>query len=44
LGALLRAAHEMLEKGTFDFASQAASSDDISSIFAQNPQLPSGVR
>ncbi len=34
LGEFLRAAHEMREKGTFDFAEQAANSRDITSIFS----------
>ena len=34
LGACLRAAHEMLEKGTFTFAEQAASYRDLNAMFA----------
>jgi len=32
MGAFLRAAHEMLERGTFDFAKDAASSGEINAI------------
>lgn len=36
LGALLRAAHEMRDSGTFTFAKDAASSLDLNRIFAQS--------
>jgi len=34
LGAFVRAAREMRENGTFDFARQAAKSSDISAMFS----------
>jgi 2-methylisocitrate lyase-like PEP mutase family enzyme len=33
LGALLRAAREMRERGTFDFAKNAAGTQEISAMF-----------
>jgi 2-methylisocitrate lyase-like PEP mutase family enzyme len=34
MGAFLRAAHEMRERGTFDFAKDAASAREISAMFS----------
>lgn len=39
LGAFLRAAREMREHGTFDFAKEAVNPREISAIFAGEPQM-----
>ncbi|HEY7302636.1 MAG TPA: isocitrate lyase/phosphoenolpyruvate mutase family protein [Bryobacteraceae bacterium] len=43
LGALLRAAHEMREHGTFMFAAAAARPAEITEIFQRNPERERGA-